>query len=324
MAGDAAPLGVVVPTWNRPAAVGRCLAAVLREPGATRAIVVVDNGSRPAERDALLAATAGLAGVEVIALPVNRGFAAAVNVGLQAVFARGASAAVVVNDDAEVEAGALAALSDHARRDPAAGIVAPAVLDAESGHEVSRGERVRLPLVCLPRTWLRVRGDAVRPYAVSGVLGVAFLVTRACFERVGAFAEEFFAYYEEVEYWLRVRAAGLTIVVVPAARVRHAGFRGFAGGFSPLSAYLKARNLPLLLRRRRAGAGTRSIFMATYALLVAASLVLYAARGGRDVVGALVAGTVDGLRGRSGAPPAHLLLPAPPPPAEHAAARVVS
>jgi len=42
---------------------------------------------------------------------------------------------------------------------------------------------------------VRVRGAARAPYRVSGVLGAAFLVTRACWERVGALAEPFFAYY---------------------------------------------------------------------------------------------------------------------------------
>jgi GT2 family glycosyltransferase len=304
-----AAVGIVVPTWNRPAAALRCLGALACLGHAPRFTVVVDNGSRKPDREALAAGAARREGVEVLALEENRGFAGAVNVGLAAVFGRGAAAALVVNDDAVVAPGALGALVAAAAADPAAGVLAPRVLDRDSGREVSRGERVALPLLCLPRTWLRVRRAGPAPYAVSGVLGVTFLVTRACYERVGALAEPFFAYYEEVDYCLRVRRAGLRVVVVPAASVRHAGFRGFAGGFTPLAAYLKARNLPLVVRRH-GGPLARALFLPSYLALVAASALVYAARGeGVTVLPALARGVADGLLARSGPPPAALVGP---------------
>ncbi len=104
---------------------------------------------------------------------------------------------------------------------------------------------------------------------------------------------------------MRVRAAGFRILVAPAATVRHAGFRGFAGGFTPLAAYLKARNLPLLARRH-GGALAWIVFVPTYAALVAVSAAAYAARGNGSVVAALGRGVADALRARSGPPPAAL------------------
>ncbi|MCC6763050.1 MAG: glycosyltransferase family 2 protein [Deltaproteobacteria bacterium] len=306
-----ASIGVVVPTWNRAAAAVAAVASVARLDAAGPVLTfVVDNGSRPPERDALAAALAGRSGVEVIALPENRGFAGAVNVGLAAAFARGAAAVLVLNDDAEVAPDLLATLGAVVARDPRVGIVAPRVVDAGSGREVSRGERVWLPLVCLPRTWLRVRGAGAAPVEVSSVIGVALLVTRACFERIGGLEESFFAYYEEVDYCLRARAAGLRVVVAPATSVRHAGFRGFAGGFTPLAAYLKARNLPLLVRRH-GGAFAWLVFAPTYAAMLAASAAGYALRGdAARVVPALGRGVADGLRARGGPPPV-LAAPAP-------------
>lgn len=299
----AAPIGIVVPTWNRAASAATAVASVARLRDIACFTVVVDNGSRPAEREALVAALAGRADVELVTLAENRGFAGAVNVGLAAAFARGAGAVLVLNDDAEVPPELLVELTAALRTDPHAGMAAPRILDAASGREVSRGERVWLPLVCLPRTWLRVRGDAHVPYAVSSVLGVAFLVTRACFERIGGLEESFFAYYEEVDYCLRARAAGITVLVAPAAAVRHEGFRGFASGFTPLSAYLKARNLPLLMRRH-GGPLAWLLFAPTYAAMLLASIVGYALRGQASaVVPAIARGVADGCRGRSGTPP---------------------
>ncbi|HEY2388400.1 MAG TPA: glycosyltransferase family 2 protein [Candidatus Binatia bacterium] len=307
-------VGIVVPTWNRAADAARCLASVARLEHRRRRVFVVDNGSVPAERAALRAALATeFAGAEqvpsLIALPENRGFAAAVNAGLAAAFEAGCSATLVLNDDAEVEPDLLGLLLAGAGVDPAAGVVAPCVLDSESGREVSRGERVSVPLVCWPRTWLRVRRASTTPYRVSGVLGAAFLLTRACWTEVGGLAEPYFAYYEEVDYWLRLRAAGFAIVVVPAARVRHRGFRGFKGGFTPLAAYLKARNLPLLVRRN----GTPldwAAFLPAYLVLLVASAAGYAWRAhGGAVVAAMLRGARDAWHAAAGPPPAALVPP---------------
>jgi GT2 family glycosyltransferase len=304
-------VGIVVPTWNRAADAANCLSSVAGLTYRRRRVFVVDNGSVPAERAALRAALAGDAegGAALIELPENRGFAAAVNAGLAAAFDAGCGAALVLNDDAEVEPDLLDLLLAGIGVDPAAGVVAPCVHDAASGREVSRGERVSVPLVCWPRTWLRVRRAATTPYRVSGVLGVAFLLTRACWAEVGGLAEPFFAYYEEVDYWLRVRAAGFAIVVVPAARVRHRGFRGFKGGFTPLAAYLKARNLPLLVRRN-GSALDWAAFLPAYLVLLAASAAGYAWRAhGGDVVAAMLRGARDAWHAAAGPPPAALVPP---------------
>jgi GT2 family glycosyltransferase len=300
---DAPPIGIVVPTWNRAASAIGAVAALERLTYPARFVVVVDNGSRADERAALAAALDGRDRVSLRVLPENRGFAGAVNVGLADAFGRGAAAVLVVNDDAEVAPDVLTELVAAARA-PDVGIVAPRVLDAATGREVSRGERVWVPLVCLPRTWLRVRNAAAEPFAVGSVLGVAFLVTRACFDRIGGLEESFFAYYEEVDYCLRARAAGFRIVVAPAATVRHEGFRGFASGFTPLAAYLKARNLPLLVRRH-AGPFGWALFAPTYVAMLAASAAGYVVRGqAGEVVPAIGRGVADALRARGGPPPA--------------------
>ena len=47
------------------------------------------------------------------------------------------------------------------------------------------------------------------------------LVPRAALEEVGSLDESLFAYAEDVDWSMRARAAGLTILVVPASVVLH-------------------------------------------------------------------------------------------------------
>jgi GT2 family glycosyltransferase len=170
---------------------------------------------------------------------------------------------------------------------------------------LSVGERVHVPLLCLPRAWLRYRRLRPAPYEVEGVLGCAMLLTRSCLQALRGFDAGFFAYYEEVDLCLRARRSGFRVLCAPRAVVRHDGMRGFAGGFTVLSAELKARNLIRLIHRW-ARPIDYLLLAPTYVLLLLASLSIYACRGRRDLVGALVRGVVAGLQGREGKIPPRL------------------
>ena len=151
----------------------------------------------------------------------------------------------------------------------------------------------------MPRTLLRYRRMRLPWYEVSGILGCVMLLTRRCLETIGGFDEAFFAYYEEVDLCLRARRHGFVIVCNPQAEARHDGARGFLGGFTTLSAELKARNL-LVLMRRWATPAAWLVLLPTYGLLLMASIALYTVRGRLDVVRALLRGIAAGIRRRSG------------------------
>jgi len=53
------------------------------------------------------------------------------------------------------------------------------------------------------------------------VCGGAMLVRRSLFLRLGGFDEDFFAYFEDVDFGWRARMAGYRIVLVPESRVMH-------------------------------------------------------------------------------------------------------
>jgi GT2 family glycosyltransferase len=151
----------------------------------------------------------------------------------------------------------------------------------------------------VPRTLLRYRRRADAPYAVSGVMGCAMLVTRTCFEAVGGFAEEIEVYYEDVDFCLSARRRGFGLVVEPRAVVWHDGLRGFAAGLTPWAAYLKARN-PWLVVRRHGGPLDWLAFVPSYAAMVGTSAVLYALRGAPAIAAALVRGAGAGAAAAAG------------------------
>jgi N-acetylglucosaminyl-diphospho-decaprenol L-rhamnosyltransferase len=250
-------------------------------------LVVVDNAGGDATPALVRARRAD---AKVLELPVNLGFGAGCNRGLDQV---GSEFALLLNPDARFDAAALApllALADAG----AAPLLAPLILDEQGRAGRSWNVRqARRPL--LPR-----RRDSepwpVGPFCADYASGACLLL------RMGAglrFDEAFFLFYEDDD--LCARAGG--VVVVPAAGIRHAG--GRSGRPSARVARLKAWHMAWSRLRfaalhgkgpeaARAEARVRLRHHAARAL--GHALTLRLGRVGTDLAG--LAGTVAWLRGR--------------------------
>ena len=293
----------VVVTWEGGATTERCVASLLAQDRPADEVIVVDNASSASERGRLRAAFADRAQVRLLLLDDNRQFAGGLNAGARTAIAAGAERLLLLNNDTVLAPDALGRLQDALTATCGGGIAGPRVVDLRRPDRVlSAGERHSLPLLCVPRTLVRYRRSTREPYPVSGVMGCALLVTRACFEAVGGFSDEIAVYYEDVDFCLTARARGYGAVVEPRAVVQHDGLRGFASGLTPWAAYLKARN-PWLVMRRHGGTAALLAFVPVYLAMVGASAALYLLRGRGDVVRALGRGVRAGVRIAAGSPP---------------------
>jgi GT2 family glycosyltransferase len=197
-------------------------------PGLALRVVVVDTDSS----DDTVWRVGMTPGVEVVELGANVGYAAAINRGRALV--EPGTPVLVLNADLELRPGSVTRMLDVAA-EPGVGVVAPQLLD-ERG-EVADSLR-REPSLAralgdalfghrLPRRpgWfgeiVRDPADYGRRHDVDWAVGAAYLITGACAEAVGPWAERYFLYSEEVDYCARVRDAGYRVVYVPEARVVH-------------------------------------------------------------------------------------------------------
>ncbi|HEY7326770.1 MAG TPA: glycosyltransferase family 2 protein [Gemmataceae bacterium] len=212
-------LTIIVPSHNRADLLSRCLASVRRHAPSDTEILVVDDASP--NRSASSTASA-FSDVQVIRFERRRGFCGAVNAGIHA-----ARHPIVelLNDDTEVSAGwAEAALAHFA--DARIAAVAPLVLRGVPGNGPptidSAGDRYFLGGIAGKRG----HGQPLnRHYLQSGeVFGVsassAFYRRQALLD-IGAFPEEFGAYFEDVDVSFRLHWAGHRLVYEPASRVWH-------------------------------------------------------------------------------------------------------
>jgi GT2 family glycosyltransferase len=136
---------------------------------------------------------------------------------------------------------------------------------------------------------------------VAGVSGSVMLITREAFERVGLLDPDYFFSFEDLDFCLRARAAGLTSIVVGGAAAFHEGGQSM-GARSPRRLYFGARNH--LLVARRASVGQSAAGRLGRAGIIVGLNLAHAVRapGGTLVsrVGAVVRGTRDYVAGRFG------------------------
>ena len=201
--------------------------------------VVVDNGSADGSVEFI---RAEFPEVQIVALPVNVGFAAGMNVGIRA--AAGACI-VALNNDTEVDPQWLEqmvrAIDDH----PDFSVFASKIMDFKQrdifdsigdGYAHS-GLSFKLAAKC------RDDGSFTEPFEVFGACAAACSYRRAMLDDIGLYDEDFFAYMEDVDLCIRARLAGYLCLAVPNAVVYHVGSATSRGTASAFSVRLTARNL---------------------------------------------------------------------------------
>jgi GT2 family glycosyltransferase len=254
---SAPPLVVaVVLTWNGREVTLACLAALQRAEYGSLHVVVVDNGSSDGTAEAV---TAAYPDVELVRSERNLGYTGGNNLGLERALALDADHVLVLNNDVEVEPGALAALADAAARLPAVGALNPKILFADPpGHIWFAGARFdpRRGYNGRQRGYAKPDGPAFATVSETDrACGAAMFVPREALERVGRFDEELFLYSEDTDWSLRALALGYRLYVVPEARVVHRVSSAAGGESSPSTLYYGLRNT-LTICERHAPLGT--------------------------------------------------------------------
>ena len=236
-----------------------------------------------------------LPGVELLRTGANLGFAGGNNVGIRRALERGADWVLLLNNDATAEPGLPAALERAAAARPDAGLLACTILNPDGTVQYGGG-------TFNARLGYSGRLETRRPTELRDVAradGAAVAVSRAAVDRAGLLDESLFMYVEDVDWSLRVRAAGLAVVLVPDALVRHKGSAASGGGRSTLNLYYDTRNTIVVAERNAPLPwGARAV---RRGVIVGAHLAQSLSHPSRaDAARAVLAGWRDARAGRLG------------------------
>lgn len=284
-------IGVVIVTYNAQDIIIDCLQSVVASLGVDVRPVVVDNGSmdqtvavvegwvrdrskslqsKPTVQDqapvvpGLIKSTEALHGVPskaigLIASSQNLGFAGGVNLGIRSLMALPEIDSFwILNPDCVAEPKTALHLLEKAAQQRDYGIVGGRVFYSNPKHMIqSDGGKVNFWTgTCIPFNMTKVGRSTIPPqeYELDYVSGAHMLVSRKFVERAGLMPEEYFLYYEEID-WCQ-RRGEFPLLFTSKAAVHHIGGHTVGSAKinkrpSPIAAYFMARSRIIFVLKYR-------------------------------------------------------------------------
>lgn len=214
-------VAIILINWNGFAFTKACLASLRKVSYPSFQVILVDNGSVELEGQKL---KSEFPEIELLENKANLGFAGGNNVGIRKAMKAGFSHIMLLNNDTEVEHDFLTLMMSNFQSSPKLGVVQPLIFflhqkeqlwsaggkwDAFLGRAITLGDRKFL-----------------KEYSASDVnldwaTGCCFLVSREAVEAVGGLNEQYFAYFEDVDWSFRIREKGFGIALSTAAKIYH-------------------------------------------------------------------------------------------------------
>lgn len=214
-------VGIVICTWNKKDYVLALLDSLLANPYPNCQILIVDNDSSDHTKEAVLTRHPH---VKYIFNPVNIGGSGGFNTGLCAMLkTEGLDYVWLLDNDVRVDPGALEVLIEALEQRPDAAIAGSHIIQMDHPHVTNEiGGGVNLPMGQLilhkhdTPEW--THRDEV--YEVDYVAACSMLVRYSALQQVGIW-DDFFIHYDDVDWCLRMKQAGFTVLACAASRIYH-------------------------------------------------------------------------------------------------------
>ena len=294
-------LGVVIVCYNSADEVMACVDSLIAGDAARLAITIVDNNS-PDGSGIRLREWLGQRGLGVTLIDSGRngGYAFGVNAGLRHLLSdRDIDAFWILNPDMTVPAHSIEALTEYLATAPAFSLLGGRVIYADGTGRIQTDGG-------LVNRWTGITHNinlggtlSVQPplaTTLQFIMGGNMVASRTFIERVGLMREDYFLYYEEVDWALR-RPDDLPLAICPQLVVHHAagtaiGSATLERGATRAAQFWKHRSRLMFLWRFNPAALPVAIL---WSLAKSAQLAVK-----RQSAGArgLLAGTLAGLVGR--------------------------
>lgn len=200
-------------------------------------LVVVDNCSSD---DSFERLQAKYTDIVFLLAPDNNGFSAGNNIGIHYALDHGADYVLMLNNDTVVEPDFLTRMVDVANEDT---VVTPSIYYYDEPHDIWYADGHINYNRCIVSN-----GSDLESKYCDYASGCCLLMSRKILEAVGDWAEEYFMYYEDMDYSLRIKENGFQIFYCKDAVIYHKAGRS-AGRRSKLSIYYNVRNRFIVMKK---------------------------------------------------------------------------
>lgn len=276
-------VSIITVNYNQAAVTFALLDSIRRQDYKDIEVFVVDNASKENPQTAF---ETQYPEVHFIRSEVNLGFAGGNNLAVRA--AKG-DYLFFINNDAELTDHCLERLVAMFENNPKLGLVSPLICyyPQEKWTEDYIQYAGMTPIHPLTarnetigkKTW--ERGQYTEPRATAYAHGAAMMCSKTVIEQAGMMDEDFFLYYEELDWGERVRKSGFEIWVEPRARVYHKESLT-VGKLGSLKTYYLNRNRVWFMRRNYGGWKIAAFYLFLFLVTIPKNTLQMMLKGEKD------------------------------------------
>jgi len=240
-------IAIIIVNWKQYELTTNCLLSLQKLKYKNFKIILIDNESNlkkinKIERDFI--------DVEVIESKENLGFASANNIGIKYAIKNKFEYVMLLNNDTEVHNKFLTPLLNSLQNDNSLGAVQPLIMNYNNRLKVWNSGGYLNNFFGFPYT-KKVNN---KQRQIDWITGCCILLKTKVIKNVGLLDEHFFAYFEDVDWSLRIKKLGYKLSVTESSVIFHHGTKSsnnsnIEGNLSPFVHYLNIRNHIYLIKK---------------------------------------------------------------------------
>lgn len=253
-------------------------------------VIVIDNASKQDEASIIQKL---FPQVKVIRSEKNLGFAGGNNIGIKK--AKG-KYLFLINNDTVFKEFNVDSLINRLESSPQIGMVCPKIRFEWGTNPIQYAGYTPLSKITVRNQAIGFgeedKGQYDTAHSTPYAHGAAMLIQRGAIEKVGLMPEDYFLYYEEIDWSMMFTRAGYEIWYDPACTVYHKESQS-TGQDSPLRTYYITRNRLLLVKRNWQGIYKYLAFCYLTCIVAPRDIIKHTLKGKLDLSKAVCKGVGD-------------------------------
>jgi len=249
-------IAIIIINWNTYELTFNCLKSLEACTYKNKIIFFVDNGSKDGSGDKI---ALEFPDINYIQNEINEGFTGANNIALKVILKQNFDYVLLLNNDTEVKPNFLTHLEASMNFDENLAATQPLILDFPNKNTIWNAGGSFNSFFGLSKT--RSKGMIYKPKlkidtSTEWISGCCILVKIAVIHEVGLLDNRFFAYFEDVDWSIRMTNLGYKLGVVPKSIIYHHSSGSSKknntsneGNLSPYAHYLNVRNHIYLIKK---------------------------------------------------------------------------
>ena len=241
-------IAIIIVNWKQYELTINCLLSLQKVEYKNLEVILVDNESNFEKINKI---KSDFNKVEVIESKENLGFASANNLGIKYAIKNKFEYVMLLNNDTEVNKKFLSPLLNSFQNDNSLGAVQPLIMNYNNRAKIWNAGGYLNNFFGFPYTNKKLNN---KKRQIDWITGCCIVLKTKVIKKAGLIDEDFFAYYEDVDWSLRIKKLGYKLGVVDSSVIFHHGTKSsndsnLEGNLSAFVHYLNIRNHIYLVKK---------------------------------------------------------------------------